>query len=158
MSGTQNLVFGSSKSKEASEPKVSTACAWSRYFSPNLCWIQSHSGAITEAGALPSHLHGKLFPMASTRPALGSALPLPTNSWWEQDHPTAHCSQECALPAHVLLRLTFHASHSLLNISMANSQETESFVASILVSTLNLKQDKECKTKTTHYCSPLSFL
>lgn len=84
--------------------------------------------------------------------------PFPPTADGNRTTPQLHCSQECALPAHVLLRLTFHASHSLVNISMANSQESESFIASILVPTLYLKQDKECKTKTTHYCSPLSFL
>lgn len=154
MPETQHSVFGSSKSKGS---------LWTQGEADFLHLICAGFSHIQEPsqrqGFSPHTSMGKLFPTGLLR---AQHCPFPQTSDGNSITPQLHCSQECALSADILLRLTFHASHSLINITRANSQETEPLVALILLSTLYLKQNKECKTqyktKTTCCCSPLSFL
>lgn len=161
MSETQQLVFGSSKSKGSPWTQGEHSLRLKQIiFTLSVLDSVTFRCHYTEAGALPSHLHGKTLPNRKHSRGLlwGPHCPFPQTTDGNSISPQPHCSQECALPADVLLRLTFHASHSLVNISRANSQETESLIALLLVSTLHVKQNKEYKTKTTHCCSSLSFL
>lgn len=93
MPETQHLVFGNSRSKGSlwSQGEHSW-CLKQIFFALSMLASVTFGCPHTEAGALPSQLHGITLP---NRPAQGPALPLPTNSIT----PQLHCSQECALPA-----------------------------------------------------------